>query len=219
MLRYLGHFYQLLAVVVTVFVGLLGHNLVQAWVAVRLGDREPARQRFTRLDLRKHLEPLGAVAVFLAYFGWGFAAAVPITARFRRQRGRATVALASGPLFLLGWTYGMVALLRLAERTTNVHLGEFAVYAATTSAGLFVLSLLPVPPLTGGRLLFLYAPTSPGWQRARYRLTETTAGPLIALAIVLLPVLFPLLPDIVGELADPLLRALGHSLHVGDPVA
>lgn len=203
MLRYLGHPYQLLGIVLAVFVGLIGHNLVQAWVANLLGDREPRRAGFLSLDLRKHVDPLGAVACIVVYFGWGFPAPVPIESRFRRQRTRATVALLAGPAFLLVLLFAVTA---IAVRVTNPHLLDVASYAAACLSGLTVLSILPIPPLSGGRAFFLYAPTSPGWQRARFQLSETHTGRFIALGIVLLPILFPLLPDVVRELADPLLR-------------
>jgi len=201
MLRYLTHPYQLLGIALAVFVGLIGQNLVQAWVANAWGDREPRRQGFLRPDLSKHIDPLGAVACIVVYFGWGFAAPVPIETRFRRQRFRATVALLSGPAFLLALLF---AAAWIATNTTNGRVYETALYAAASLSGLTVLSLFPIPPLPGGRAYFLYAPVSPGWQRARYHLAEGHLGRLIALGFVLLPILFPLLPDPVRDLADSL---------------
>ncbi|HEV7207707.1 MAG TPA: hypothetical protein VGN54_03100 [Mycobacteriales bacterium] len=214
MLRYLAHPTQLLGVVVAVVLGLLGHNLAQAYAARALGDQGPLRQGYGTPNPQRHLEALGVVAALLAYHGWTFAAPVPIEARFRRQRSRATVALLCGPAFLLLLTFAAVALLRA---TSQGRVAEGALAAAITAAGLLIMSLLPIPPLTGGRVLFLYAPTSPGWQRARYQLTETQTGALIALAILLVPVVFQGLPDIVNQLAAPVLRAVGQV--VGVPFA
>jgi len=213
-LRYLAHPTQLLGVVIAVVVGLLGHNLAQVYAARALGNAEPIRQGYGTPKPQRHLEALGIVAALLAYHGWSFSAPVPIEARFRRQRPRATISLLSGPAFLLLLTFGAVVLLRTLNQG---RVGEGAAAAAVTSAGLLVMSLLPIPPLTGGRVLFLYAPTSPSWQRARYQLGETQTGALIALAILLLPVVFQGLPDIVGQLAVPILRSVGRAVGVSFP--
>lgn len=45
-----------------------------------------------------------------------------------------------------------------------------------------VISLIPLPPLEGGRLLFLFAPKTVGWQKAEYQLAERNIGLIIVLA-------------------------------------
>jgi membrane-associated protease RseP (regulator of RpoE activity) len=70
------------------------------------------------------------------------------------------------------------------------------------------LSLVPLPPLDGGRLLFALAPRSPGWQKAEHQLDERGIGIAVLLALLLIPLggpqaLLPVLLDtIVGPLAD-----------------
>ena len=44
------------------------------------------------------------------------------------------------------------------------------------------ISLIPLPPLEGGRLLFLFTPKSIGWQKAEYQLAERNIGLIILLA-------------------------------------
>lgn len=44
-----------------------------------------------------------------------------------------------------------------------------------------VISLIPLPPLEGGRLLFLFTPKSIGWQKAEYQLAERNIGLIILL--------------------------------------
>ncbi|HVV30883.1 MAG TPA: M50 family metallopeptidase [Mycobacteriales bacterium] len=209
MLHYLGDPYELLGVIVASVLCLGGHNLAQVWAARLLGDREPARQGFAQLTSKRHVEPLGVVAFALCHFGWGFAAPVPITVRFRRQRSRAAICLLAGPacLFLLTLLFTW-----WATHARSEHWAEFTVYAAMSSAGWFITSCLPIPPATGGRLVFLYAPATPGWQRARYWLTEGQTGALIVLAVLLLPILFNGLPNVVDELARPLLRNLASAV-------
>jgi Zn-dependent protease len=44
-----------------------------------------------------------------------------------------------------------------------------------------VISLIPLPPLEGGRLLFLFTPKTIGWQKAEYQLAERNIGLIILL--------------------------------------
>ncbi len=44
------------------------------------------------------------------------------------------------------------------------------------------ISLIPIPPLEGGRLLFLFSPKTIGWQKAEYQLAERNIGLIILLA-------------------------------------
>ena len=69
------------------------------------------------------------------------------------------------------------------------------------------LSLVPLPPLDGGRLLFALAPRSPGWQKAEYQLDERNIGIAVLLALLLIPLGGPqaLLPVLLDTLAGPLL--------------
>ncbi len=209
MLHHLSHPYQLLGVVVAVAVGLFGHNVAQAWAAKLFGLPGPVRAGYGGLTPARQLDPFGVVCSALVHYGWGFPAAVPLIPRFRRERARSAAALVAGPLFLLVLCGGFLLILR---SSTSGHLVEFCAYGAVSAAGLCVTSCLPIPPLSGGWLLFLYAPVSPGWARARYQLTETQAGALIALAILLIPSVFPALPDVVGQLAGPLVRGLASLL-------
>jgi Zn-dependent protease len=48
-----------------------------------------------------------------------------------------------------------------------------------------VVSLLPLPPLEGGRLLFLFTPRSVGWQKAEYQLAERNIGLVIVLVCLI----------------------------------
>lgn len=208
MLRELAHPDLLLGFVLAVLAGLFGHNLAQAWTARALGDPSAARGGFTRPRWRQ-LEPLGVVAAALTVGAWGFASQVPVETRFRRLRPRAVVILMSGPVLLALLTIGGVA----ASKATLPQAGSspaFAYHVASAFSisvgGLTVMSLLPFPPLALGRALWMWAPTSPGWSRARLALEEESIGAIIAFAVLLLPLLFGGLPDVVGQLEPPLLR-------------
>jgi membrane-associated protease RseP (regulator of RpoE activity) len=71
-----------------------------------------------------------------------------------------------------------------------------------------LLSLVPLPPLPGGRLLFGLAPRTPGWQKAEYQLVERNIGIAVLLALLLIPLGGPqaLLPTLLDTIAGPLVR-------------
>jgi Zn-dependent protease len=75
---------------------------------------------------------------------------------------------------------------------------------------LAALSLVPLPPLPGGTLLFALAPHTTGWQKVRYRLIEQNIGVAVLLVLLLIPLGGPqaLLPTILDSLVGPLLTLL-----------
>jgi len=202
-LHYLATPSTLLGTLLAVAVGLFGHNLAQARTARGLGDRSGTRDGFGTLTWRQ-LDPLGVVAFLLTDGAWGFAAAVPMDLRPRR-RTRAVVALLAGPVFLLALTGGCSA--AFEQVTDPLSFAGKVLYAAAYScAGLFVTSMIPIPPLALGRALWLFAPPVGGWASARYRLEDENLGRVIALVILLIPLVISSFPDLVGEFVTPLLR-------------
>ena len=205
MLRYVLHGWLLLGFAGSVVIGLSGHDLVQAWGARLLGDSRAVREGFGRPG-RAQIDPLGIVTTVLTYGAFGWAAPVPMEVRFRRQRARASVALLLGPAYLFALALGAAAL----RARTQIGSDWFEVWdaAVVCCAGLLVLSLAPFPPLALGRVLWMYAPTTPGWQRARYLFEEESIGSLIAFAFLVLPLMFTPLPDVVGTLGGHLVNGL-----------
>jgi hypothetical protein len=209
-LRELAHPDYLLGFVLAVLLGLFGHNLAQAWAAQALGDPTAAREGFLRPRWRQ-LEPLGVVAAALTVGAWGFPSKVPVETRFHRARPRAAAILLAGPVLLVLLTLlgvGVAKGLAASGPDSSAFAFHVAVAYSTSIGGLTVMSLLPFPPLALGRALWMWAPTSTGWSRARLALEQESIGSIIAFAILLLPLLFSGLPDVVGQLEPPLLRHL-----------
>jgi Zn-dependent protease len=69
-----------------------------------------------------------------------------------------------------------------------------------------VISLIPLPPLEGGRLLFLFTPKTGGWQKAEYNLAERNIG-LIIVLVGLIRISGGLTPPF-AYLGDVIARAL-----------
>jgi hypothetical protein len=214
-LRALGHPISFLGLVVGFVAAVFLLFYAQAWVARLMGDRTALRGSH---DLRRALDPFGAVAGTISIPGWGNSAETALRSPLRRA-----VALLAGPaaaaalgLAALGGYLaagGMRFLLEAGVGPGDVVGGTrlpaaqaFLLCLGVEALGVAVLSLVPLPPLTGWRLLLLASSHSLGWQRARYWLEERNVG-VIALLVLLV---FPLgggRPPLVG-LVDAIVRPL-----------
>ena len=123
--------------------GLVLHNLFQAYLADRYGDTAPRRNGFLSLDLGVHLEPLGLVLLLLLGFGWP--RFVPTNLPGRKG---AVVAL-MGPLgfFFAAFLYGLLT------RFLPYPFGEGLLVAQRLMLLHAAIYLFPVPPLDGARAL------------------------------------------------------------------
>ena len=218
MLYALGDPLSLVLLLLSFLVAVTLHGWVQSLAARRAGDRTVVAERRTAPDPRRHLDPFGAVAAAIAGYGW----AKPVDPPDRRRRSTlvtvllsgalANVAVALGTLAVAGAVYGGLragSVSQLLQYGADVDLAPRALVLfglANLMTGL--LSLVPIPPLPGGRLLFGLAPRTPGWQKAEYQLDERNIGIAVLLALLLIPLGGPqaLLPTILDTLAGPLVR-------------
>ena len=222
MLYALGDPVSFVVLVLSFLVAATLHGWVQALVASRSGDRRPAAEGRTRLDPRRHVDPFGAVAAAIAGVGW----ARPVEPPDRRRRGALVAVLLSGAVANLVVGLALLAVVRVLTggiTGMTVQLLQYGVGQGIGGGDLLArsllmlglmnvyvgaLSLVPLPPLDGGRLLFALAPRSPGWQKAEYQLDERNIGIAVLLALLLIPLggpqaLLPVLLDtVVGPLAD-----------------
>ena len=159
----------LLTMIVVLF-SLSFHEFAHGYVAYKLGD--PTADRMGRLTLNPlvHLDPLGTICMLLCGFGW--AKPVPVSTRFFRKpkRDMALTAFA-GPVsnILLAFVCMLsYRLLILAFGNVSLH-SEFVYFIVLYTIQLFwyghvlnlylaVFNLIPIPPLDGSRLLFIFLP-------------------------------------------------------------
>ncbi len=224
MLYALRHPVALIALLLGFLIGVTVRGVVQARLAQRLGDRSAVAYGRGRLDPRKHLEPFGAIAAAIGGAGWGIpwerTAVVPRLG----GRGRLIAVLVAGPVsmvvagavLLAGYVAtGGPALVSAFGLSATLH-GSFVaanpgqtllLFAGVELVAMALLDIVPLPPLDGGRLLFLLAPRSIGWQQAEYRLAEQNWGVGILLVLLLLPLAggVPLLLFLLDTILRPLL--------------
>lgn len=225
MLYALRHPVALLALLLGFLVGVVAHGVAQSFVAGRLGEPFLRGGRH-RLDPRWHLDPFGAIAAALAGPGWGVTPDLD-RLRFRSPRKYAAAVLAGPAANLLLGALGVAGYLLLGgsgflldgsvvgNGVRGSVLGENALQTAVLLFGLEnlamgLLSLVPLPPLDGGRVLFALGPRSAGWQRAQYLLQEQNWGIIAVLVLLLLPLAgaLPPLLFLVDQIGSVLLSVV-----------
>lgn len=162
---------HILLYLVTMLISLTVHEFAHALVAERLGDDTPRRQGRMTLSPLAHydvfgtfLVPLLGILANVPFFGW----ARPVetnpgryTRRLSMRNGHRLVA-AAGPLsnlllavLAMGGIFGLSVTVPSWLRPDGASGGVVYLLVALVhvNLGLFVLNLLPIPPLDGSRLL------------------------------------------------------------------
>ncbi|MFO7631537.1 MAG: site-2 protease family protein [Caldilinea sp.] len=132
------------------------HEFAHAFVAVQLGDPTPRNQGRYTLNPLRHIDPIGAVLIFLVGFGW----AKPVQWNPRNididpRLGSILVSVA-GPLSNLLLAAVSLLIWQLAGASGLVESLLFTF--ASINVLLFVFNLLPIPPLDGSHVLFALLP-------------------------------------------------------------
>lgn len=215
MLYALGDPISLLLLLVGFLIAVTVHGAVSALAASRAGEGAPVVEGRRSLRPTRHIDPFGALGAAISGVGW----AKPVRPPSRRRHGARTAALLAGPAATL--VVGVAALggYRLGGGAP-LRGGLFSILQAGVSGdlvlkallligvvNLFVgaLSLVPLPPLNGGQLLFGLAPQSDGWRKAEYQLVDRNIGVAVLLALLLIPLGGPyaLLPTLLDIVVSP----------------
>ncbi|MDK2822565.1 MAG: hypothetical protein PWQ67_1361 [Clostridia bacterium] len=150
---------KLLVLVPVVLIAITFHELAHGWIAYRLGDPTPKIQGRLTLNPINHLDPLGALLLLVAGFGWAKPVEVnPYYFKVNRRQGMMYVALA-GPLANILVAF-IGALLFNTFRTFGGLVPVFLSYIVLINIYLAAFNLLPVPPLDGSKILAGLLPRS-----------------------------------------------------------
>jgi Zn-dependent protease len=155
------------------------HEYAHGRVAYSLGD--PTAKRAGRLTLNpiSHIDPLGAICLFLFRFGW--AKPVPVDTRyFRNPRSDTIIMALAGPLSNFAAALAAGLLMRFFLLPSEVYL-KVLLHMVLMNTGLGLFNLLPIPPLDGSHVLenLLPLPVSLKFRRiGRY-------GPLFFLGVLM----------------------------------
>ena len=132
------------------------HEYAHGRVALFLGD--PTAKNAGRLTLNPipHIDPLGAICLFLFRFGW--AKPVPIDLRyFENPRMGGFLVSLSGPLANLGAAFLAGLAFRFFLFPSELYI-TLLVTLILMNIGLGLFNLLPIPPLDGSHILESFLP-------------------------------------------------------------
>ena len=156
------------------------HEYAHGRSALWFGD--PTAKNMGRLTLNPlpHIDPVGAICLFLFHFGW--AKPVPVDPRYFKNIRRDVIFMSlSGPLANLSAALLAGMLIRYFPLPWEVYKMAL-IYLLLINLGLGLFNLLPIPPLDGSHILENLL--SPGAAQKYHDIGRY--GPFILLGIILL---------------------------------
>ncbi|MDP4153068.1 MAG: site-2 protease family protein [Bacillota bacterium] len=174
----------LLILLPVLIISLTFHEYMHGLAAYAMGDPTPKNSRRLTLNPLNHLDPIGAIALLFAGFGW--AKPVPINPYYLKKpkRDMALIAFA-GPLsnlllcFVgLVWFYlwQVFPIIQMPTVVTTAFQ-----YFIILNINLAVFNLIPFPPLDGSKIVFSVLS-----DKTYYKLMEYEKYGMLALFILLM---------------------------------
>lgn len=200
-----GNFINVLIRVAVVLLAISVHELSHGFAAYKMGD--PTAKYDGRLSLNPlhHIDPIGALCIFL--FGFGWAKPVMVNPNYFKNLKRGTVVTAlAGPLsnFITAFL-GMLLMVHVLPLFPNMYFYTFLLYFISINVGLGVFNLIPIPPLDGSKIFLSLLPRKIYYEIMRYE----RYGFLILVLALYLGVLDPILNFFNGIILNILLFLAG----------
>ena len=172
------------ATLLAVLLAITLHELAHGYVAYCLGDNTAKAAGRLTLNPLAHLDPIGALMMLIAGFGW--AKPVPVHPFFfkgNRTTGMMLVSLA-GPLVNLIVAYIAYLIFVLGNGFfDNAFMNLFLRTCVTLNIYLAVFNLIPIPPLDGSKILAGFLPKQTAF---KFLSTMEQYGFLILMVLILL---------------------------------
>lgn len=162
------------------------HEYAHAWTANKLGDPTAKAEGRLTLNPLAHIDPIGALMMIIARFGWS--KPVPIS-EYNFQdpvRGTALTAVA-GPisnllLTIVIWlTFQLFSNILPINQTTEI-IFTFLIVFYVVNISLMVFNLIPIPPLDGHKIVRAFLP-----RKLRYSWEMLEKYSVIIILIFVLP--------------------------------
>ena len=157
---------EVFAILLIVFLVLPFHEWAHAFTALKLGDTSVKYRGRLTLNPLAHIDPFGALALLL--FGFGWAKPVPVDpSNFKKPKlGMGIVALMGPVANVVAAIAGGLIFHAIAKFAPTFFTGEgfgyyvylFLTYYVSINVSLAVFNLLPIPPLDGSKILFIFLP-------------------------------------------------------------
>ncbi len=180
-----------------VFLALAVHECAHGWMSYKLGDPTAKNLGRLTLNPAKHIDPIGLLCMILFRFGWAKPVPVNARYYKKPRRDMALVA-AAGPisnlimcflgmllLYLTYWIYSfssnalpflLIWNTSLSGNPIEMDVAAKIVYVlfiffeqfSLLNVSLAVFNLLPIPPLDGSRIMYIFLPTKAYFGIMRY---------------------------------------------------
>ena len=194
--------YGFIGAALGIFVGMVGHEYSHARAAVAFGDPTPRMMGRLTLNPKAHVDPFGTLimpgiflitVLFKASFGFFFGYAKPVTVhpgRMRNPKRDAVLVALAGPAFNLA----LAALAGFAFQNAgdSQRLRDILGWITIINSFLFIINILPIPPLDGSRILARFL--SPA---AAMKMEEL--GQYLILFLLALFLIFPRVLENMGQ--------------------
>lgn len=144
---------RLIAVALIVFVAFPVHEFAHAAMAVYLGDNTPKWQGRYTLNPKVHIDPVGAVLVLLANFGWAKPVQWNPSNTNVDTRTATFLVAAAGPVSNLLMALVGIFLMTILPLAPLSFLWSVLNSFVYINVALFVFNLIPIPPLDGWHVL------------------------------------------------------------------
>ena len=196
------------ATLLAVLLAITLHELAHGYVAYCLGDNTAKAAGRLTLNPLAHLDPIGALMMLIAGFGW--AKPVPVNPFFfkgNRTTGMMLVSLA-GPLVNLVVAYIAYAVYVAGLGFYTVpFMNQFLNYCIILNVFLAVFNLIPIPPLDGSKILAGFLPKQTAF---KFLTTMERYGFVILMVLIL----FNITDMIIQPIAYGILKFYGWMLNL-----
>lgn len=174
----------LIAGLVALLVGLTFHEFSHAVTADNLGDDRPRRMGRLTLNPLAHIDPIGALMLIIAGFGWAKPVMVNPAALRGGRRSMALVAFA-GPLanVVVAIAFAVVYRIMVLAGVDSGFFLSLVALIVQINILLAIFNLLPIPPLDGYNVALAYLPPRQAMTLQRY----APYGIIVLLLLIFLP--------------------------------
>ncbi|MBQ3418368.1 MAG: site-2 protease family protein [Ruminococcus sp.] len=157
---------EIAAILIIIFLVLPFHEWAHAFTALKLGDESVKYRGRLTINPLAHIDPFGALALLL--FGFGWAKPVPINPRnFKNPKAGMALTALMGPVanIVAAFAGALIYIALFAffpqlftSNTAGQYLALFFNFYVSVNCTLAVFNLIPIPPLDGSKIMFLFLP-------------------------------------------------------------